>query len=292
MRRTCKIYLYISIIMLVISTTSWAGLRVAVMDFENKAQYGGGQLGRGAADILTTELVKIDRFEMYEREHLHSVLEEQNLRVSGQVEPSTAARIGKLIGVSYIITGAISEYGRSKSGGGGGGVKIGKTGYHSAVDIRLVDANTGRIAFADSASHSKSSLQVRVFGIGGGESFNEKLATEAMREAIKEIAAKIATLKLEPKSAGQGVAAGARALVADVDGNIVSFNKGENGGFKKGQTLTLSRKGKTIKDPATGKVLKIKYKEIGKVKLTEVEESYSEGKIISGSGFKVGDIVR
>jgi len=31
---------------------------------------------------------------------------------------------------------------------------------------------------------------------------------------------------------------------------------------------------------------------IGDIKLTEVEDSYAEGEIISGSGFNVGDIVR
>ena len=83
-----------------------------------------------------------------------------------------------------------------------------------------------------------------------------------------------------------------KAVVADVDGNTITLNKGENAGFKKGQTVTISRKGKIIKDPTTGKILKIKYKTVGKIKLTEVEKTYSEGIVSSGSGFKVGDIIR
>ena len=47
-----------------------------------------------------------------------------------------------------------------------------------------------------------------------------------------------------------------------------------------------------MKEPATGKVLKIKYKTVGKIKVTESEKGYSECIIISGSGFKVGDIVK
>lgn len=34
------------------------------------------------------------------------------------------------------------------------------------------------------------------------------------------------------------------------------------------------------------------YKTIGKIKLTNVEDGYSEGTVISGSGFKIGDVVR
>jgi curli biogenesis system outer membrane secretion channel CsgG len=273
--------------------TSWCKPRVAVMDFENKTRHGGWRLGRGAADMLTTEMVKTGSMDMYERERLASVIKEQNLGASGRVDPNTAARIGKIIGVQYIITGAVTEYGRSSTSGGGGGVKVGKIDYNSTVDIRMVDAVTGSIVFADTGSHSISSMNVKVFGFGGGQKFNEKAATEAMRCAIKAITQKLAAYKLKsaPSQRAPGNAAG-KALVADVDGNLITLNKGSGAGFKAGQELTIQRKGKVIKDPATGKVLKVKYKTVGKIKLSEVESGYSEGTIVSGAGFKVGDIVK
>ena len=299
MKRCNRIGLLGLLILILSSVCAWATPRVAVMDFDNQTQYGGWRLGSGAADILTTELVKTGKFEMFERGRLSALIKEQNLGASGRVNPSTAARIGKLIGVNYIVTGAVTEYGQSRSGGGGGGVKVGKVGYHSAVDIRLVDATTGKIVFADTATHSKSSVKVKVFGFGGGESFNEKLATETMREAIKKVAVKIEGTEFKTTKSHKPASAAAKtskpagkAVVADVDGNEITLNKGKNAGFKSGQTITISRKGKVIKDPSTGKVLKIKYKTVGKIKLTEVEEAYSEGSVISGSNFKVGDIVR
>ena len=251
--------------------------RVAVMDFENKARYGGWRLGRGAADMLTTEMVKLGTMDMFEREHLSSILKEQNLGASGRVDPNTAARIGKIIGVQYIITGAVTEYGRSKAGGGGRGVLVGKTSYSSTVDIRIVDAVSGRIVFADTGSHSISSMNVKVFGIGGGEKFNEKSATEAMRGAIQDLTGKIAAVNLrkaapKPKP---GALSG-KAMVADVEGRLITLNKGTGAGFKSGQVVTIKRKGKVIKDPATGRVIKIRYKTIGKVKLTEVDAGYSD----------------
>jgi curli biogenesis system outer membrane secretion channel CsgG len=291
MFRMGKILFFTAFFLIFCSTPGWAKPRVAVMDFENKTQWGGWRLGQGAADILTTELVKIGKFDMFEREQLGAVIKEQNLGASGRVDPSTAARIGKIIGVSYIITGAVTEYGQSRGGGGGGGVHVGKTGYHSAVDIRMVDATTSRIVFADTASHSKTSMNVSVFGFGGGEKFNEKLATEAMREAIHEVALKIAGLDLKT-TAGGGGASTAGALVADVDGDLITLNKGANAGFSNGQTVTVKRKGKVIKDPATGKVIKVKYRTVGKIRLTLVEDAYSEGRVISGSGFQVGDVVK
>jgi curli biogenesis system outer membrane secretion channel CsgG len=292
MDRFIKIMAVMLVATLALTTAAWCNPRVAVMDFENKAQYGGWRIGSGAADILTTELVKVGKFDMFERKNLQSVIKEQDLGASGRMDPSTAARIGKIIGVNYIITGAVTEYGQSRAGGGGGGVNVGKVGYQSTVDVRMVDAVTGKIVFADSGSGSKSSLQVRVFGFGGGESFNEKHATEAMREAIVQLSKKIAALDLKKATAAPGddTSAG-KALIADVYNNIITLNKGKNAGLATGQTLTAKRKDRVIKDPNTGKVLRVRYRTVGTIKLTTVEESFAEGSVVSGSGFQVGDMV-
>jgi hypothetical protein len=170
-------------------------------------------------------------------------------------------------------------------------VNVGKVGYQSTVDVRMVDATTGKIIFADTGNGSKSSISVRAFGFGGGESFNEKHATEAMREAIAQLARKIAALDVKKATATPGDAPAGKALIADVSGNVITLNKGSNAGLATGQTLTAKRKGRVIKDPSTGKVLKVHHQTVGTIKLTAVEESYSEGSVVSGSGFQVGDMV-
>lgn len=292
MHRTVKISIMLALFTFLLATMGWCKPRVAVMHFDNKSPHGGWRLGHGAADMLTTEMVKMGTLDMFERDRMAAVLKEQNLGASGRVDPATAARIGKIIGVQYIITGAVTEYGRSKAGGGGGGVRVGKTDYSSTVDIRMVDATTGRIVFADSGSHTISSMNVKVFGFGGGQSFNEKAATDAMRGAIQDLTQKLSALNLKkvgPKPSPGSIAG--KAVVADVDGNLLTLNKGTGAGFKSGQVLTIKRKGKVIKDPATGKIIKVRYKTIGKMKLTEVDSGYAEGNAISGSGFKIGDIV-
>lgn len=270
-----------------------AAPKVAVMDFDNQSQHGGWRVGRGAADILTTALVKQTNYEIFERERLNSIIKEQNLGSSGRIDPATAAKIGKVIGVQYIVTGAVTEYGESKSGGGGGGVNVGKKGYAATVDVRIIDVNTSRILFADTGNGTKSSVNVRVFGFGGGESWNEKHATQAMRDAIDQVTKKLVASDFTAKAAASApapVAAAPKALLlADVDGNQVILNSGSNAGLKTGQVLTIKRKGKEIKDPATGKVLKINYDTLGQIKLTNVESTYAEGSITTGSGFKVGD---
>lgn len=275
-------------ILLLISTTTWAA-RVAVVDFDNKTPHGGWRVGQGAADMLATQLVKKTKLEIFERDKLAAIIKEQNLGESGRIDGSTAAQLGKIIGVQYIVTGSVTEYGDSSVGGSGKGLGLGKKGYHAAVDIRIVNAETGQIVFADSGEGDESSLSVSFKGIGGGEKFNDKKATEAMRQAINSVADKIAKAKLTGNKGDKP--ANVDILIADVDGKSVMLNKGSNAGLSKGDTLLVKRQGKVIKDPATGKVLKVKYDEIGKIKLTAVETAYAEGSIVSGSGFVVGDKV-
>lgn len=279
-----------AIVFVAVAPLTWAaGPRVAIVDFENKSQHGGWRVGRGAADVLTTELVKGTDFDVFERDRLVSIMEEQNLGSSGRIDPATAAKLGKIIGVQYIVTGAVTEYGQSSGGGGGGGVHVGKKGYHASVDVRVVDVNTSRIVFADTGSGHKSSMNVRVFGFGGGESWNEKSASEAMRGAVTEVVTKLAKADFAGDQSAAAKPAGP-VLLADVAGSDIVLNAGSGAGLKVGQTLTVKRKGREIKDPATGAVLKVTYKTLGKIKLTSVESSYAEATVVSGSDFKVGDI--
>jgi len=293
MSRIIRITLLLVALFLLVASTGWAKPRVAVMDFENRSPYGGYSLGRGASDILSTELVKTGVFRMMEREQINSILQEQNMGASGRIDSATAARIGKIIGVEYIVTGAITEYGESKAGGGGGGIRVGKKGYHATVDIRVVNATTGEIVFADSGSHSVTKTSVRVFGFGGGERFNKKTATEVLRTAIQKLSTKItgSSMIKESKSRQAAAVAAKKILIADVDGKTLSFNAGSEVGLDTGEEVGIYRQGKVIKDPATGRILKIKYKKVGSARMTEVLAGYSEATVVSGSGFRIGDEV-
>lgn len=287
--RGLKLLGYAGVVLtLTLASLSWAGPRVAVVDFENQAQRGDWRLGRGAADMLTTELVRGTDFEMFERERIKAVMQEQNLGQGGRVDPATAARIGKILGVEYIITGAVTEYGQSRAGGGGRGVDVRRQGYAAGVDVRIVDAETGRIMFADTGSGSKAVRSVRVMGIGGGSSFNEKYATEALRGAIDEVVSKLARADLPSGTSGGGTASAGPILVADVYGDTITLNS--SAGLSEGQTVSIKREGRVITDPDSGEVIRVRYNDVGKIRITEVAGSYAEGTIVEGSGFEVGDI--
>src|SRR5215469_16494559 len=141
--------------------------RVAVMNFEygtvssSVAQiFGTNQdVGKGIADMLVDRLVNDGRYSVIERKALNNLIAEQNFSNSDRADPSSAARIGKLLGVNAIIIGSVTQFGRDdKSTNIGGGAIGGITGRYGIggvgkreskavvqVTARLVDVNTGEI---------------------------------------------------------------------------------------------------------------------------------------------------
>src|SRR5215472_7424203 len=85
--------------------------RIAIMDFdyatvmtESNALFGTSvDVGKGICDLLVTGLVKDGTYSIIERKALDKILAEQNFNNSNRADPSSAAKIGKLLGVDAIV---------------------------------------------------------------------------------------------------------------------------------------------------------------------------------------------
>ena len=166
--------------------------RIAVLEFKNKADnqwwYHGG--AAAAQDVFVTELVKSGKFRVVEREQLEAMMREKGLQQSGDIDPKTAMKIGKLLGVNYLLTGAVTEYGNTDVSGGGGGVSAGKRKFVAALNARLINTSTGEIVWADEASQEESSIKVSVFGFGGGVDDN-RMFDKVMKPCIQKLVASL-----------------------------------------------------------------------------------------------------
>ena len=266
---------------------SQAKPRVAVVDFENKSTWywWGERLGEAAADVFVTELLQSGKFSVIEREKLNAVLAEQGLGASGAVTPQTAAQIGRLLGVQYILTGSVTQFSVSDVGGGfrslGASVTTGKV----VLDARLVNTTTGEIVVAEEAENQKRMVGARFRSANFQQSYDYGLAHEVMRPAVTKI-----TAKLIESASGLAPAAG-QGMVADVSDGEVIINLGSNHGVKVGEVFYIYRKGKTIIDPATGQPLVTKEKQVGELVVTDVQATFSTCSIKSGE-VKAQDIVR
>jgi NADP-dependent 3-hydroxy acid dehydrogenase YdfG len=70
------------------------------------------------------------------------------------------------------------------------------------------------------------------------------------------------------------------------------LNVGTRAGVYAGDKLQVTRTGREIKDPATGKVLRRTETELGIVTITQADEVSSEGTYEGQPGVKVGDHVK
>ena len=174
---------------------------VAVAEFKNESGAGWwrGGVGRDLAGLLSNELAATGSFDVVERDKIQAVLEEQNLMASGRAELSDAAQLGKLTGAKYLVMGTVSSYEEDvKKDGGGlsfGGISVGgkSASAYVAIDIRVVDTTTGRIAHVrtiEGSSKSKGSrLGVSKWGVGGDFASEQNTpAGKAVRAAVVMVA--------------------------------------------------------------------------------------------------------
>ena len=127
---------------------------VAVMDFDYGTinnWWGQYDIGKGMADQVVDELVNDGSFRVIERKKLDTVLAEQDFAQSDRADPSASklAKIGKVLGVKYILAGSITKFATESRGGHvrvhGIGLGGNKAKSEVALTARLIDATTGEI---------------------------------------------------------------------------------------------------------------------------------------------------
>jgi curli biogenesis system outer membrane secretion channel CsgG len=291
--------------------------RVALMDFDfgtvQRWWSGNWDIGKGIADLVVTGLVKDGTYSVIERKKLDTILQEQNFSNSDRANPTSAAQVGKVLGVNAIIVGSITQFGtEDKSlkvggiGGGWGGFAGGVLGKKEGkasvvVDARLVDVNTGEIlGVATGKGLSKrSGLMLGGGGAGSGgfgaggidmgsSNFQDTILGEATRAAVDDMVTQLVS------QAGkiQATQVTVNGLIADASGGDIIINVGKSVGVTPGMRLAVERVTREVKDPTTGKVLRLISSPVGEIEITEADEGSAVAKAISGTDFKVGDVVK
>jgi curli biogenesis system outer membrane secretion channel CsgG len=295
--------------------------RVAIFDFDYSTVHGNAaaifgtdvDVGKGISDLLVTDLVKDGTYSVIERKAMDKILHEQNFSNSDRANPTSAAQIGKLLGVDAIIVGSITQFGNETKntnvGGGGGtwgGFGIGGFGHKKSkaivgIDARIVNIDTAEIMGVAEGKGESSRESTSLLGGGGGwhgfgggavdfgsSDFQSTIIGEAVKSATDQTSAQLIADagKVEVRSISVS------GLVASVDGGQIILNVGAKAGVKVGDQLSIERVTREIKDPSTGQVIRRLTSPIGVVRVTDVDDVSSVCAAVSGSGFKVGDAAK
>lgn len=232
--------------------------RIGVVDFENKTAYGQARLGTAASDILLTELAKTGKFIVVERDKMGKLMEEQKLGMSGAIDPNTAAQVGRILGLNAIVTGSVSQFGVKTEGSEYLLAQSKRQVAEATVDIRVVDTETGQILHADSGKGVVKKTASSVLGLGTRTGYDETLEGEALRAAVvKFVDNIISQVNKKPWS----------CRVADVVGQDVYLNAGQQSGLEDGMKLSCFHLGREIKDPTTGLVIGFAEEPMGTLKI-------------------------
>jgi curli biogenesis system outer membrane secretion channel CsgG len=316
--RVCLVCFVISLIVPV--AVAQQKKRVAVLNFDYGtvqssvvALFGGNvDVGKGVSDLIVQKLVQDGKYSVIERNALDKVLAEQNFSNSDRADSSTAAKIGRVLGVDAVIMGTITQFGRDDKNttvGGGvmgnytnkfglGGVQKRKAKAVVGISARMVDTSTAEILAAVTGSGESTRAGTSLLGAGGGDSaqangaydmtsknFGDTILGEAVHQAVDSLGSQLDTEATSLPTHKIQVA----GLVADVSGNTLILNVGSKSGVHVGDTLDISRPLRTIKDPATGKVIKTITNKLGTATITDVDDA-SATATFNGSGpAKVGD---
>jgi len=195
---------------------------VALLDFDfgtvQQWWSGNWDIGKGISDMIVDELVNDGSFRVIERKRLDAILAEQNFSNSERADPSaaTVAKLGKVLGVKYLIVGSITKFGMEQKkqgigggGFGGGGFGLGKIGREKgkanvAITARIIDISSAEImasAKGDGTSSRSGLLLGGGAGGGGGGGFGGiEMSSSDYRETVlgeaTELAVKAVTEKL------------------------------------------------------------------------------------------------
>jgi curli biogenesis system outer membrane secretion channel CsgG len=264
--------------------------RIAVLEFENNStfSYWGDRLGAAASDELVTQLVRTDAFTVVERNQVNAILREQDFGLSGAVDPSTAAEIGRILGVQAVLLGSITQFSIDRRSGGIGALRASFTEAESMLDVRLVSTNTAEILAVAEGDGKK-----RMGGVGWDNfnferDFDAGLAQEALRpaveEAIEEIVAQREVLAAMAPVAAPG------SVVGSPEAGVVYIDKGQGDGVQVGQRFDVYRVVDEIRDSA-GNVLDQVTEKVGVVEVTRVLSQSSICSVVEGEA-QEGDTVR
>ena len=214
--------------------------------------------------MLETQLVKVGRFEVYERSRLDEILGEQGLQ-----EALAGGSALSIDGIDYLIYGSVTKFTSERQEINTGQFNSSSTVFTFGVDIKIVDVDSGEIVRAETIEASQTSSQ----GLRTGNFANGDRNNDAVVETQRIVAKRSAALLAESIFP---------IRVVDVDEGDVYLNYGDSI-LTVGDQLEIIEEGADIVDIDSGLVLGSRESLLGKVEVTTTNTGFSIAKVINVS---------
>lgn len=238
-----------------------APLRVAVLPMASAVTDVPAVALEGA---LVEALVRSSHYAVVTRTQMDKVLAEQRLNNSDLVDPAQARSVGKLLGADYLVTGSLLSANFEPG-------FFSKDQFLARAQLQLVEAETGKVLFADTFLGKRTTLVMR-----RGNSLSKLSAAErdkSVDESLDDIARQFVVRSdmLHPLT----------GYVVKVDGARVAISLGGRSGVKPGHEFLVVEEAEPIRDPVTGEVLSTERKRLARLQVTSVEERLAWTRIVT-----------
>jgi curli biogenesis system outer membrane secretion channel CsgG len=289
--------------------------QIAVLDFDFATvdlgladrAYGGKQnLARRVADKLVTSLVGLGTCQVVERSQLEKVLSEQNLGAQGRLDASTAAKIGRVLGVDALIIGNVSIFelqGMPQPNDTFWDNK--KMRARIAVNFRVIDTTTAVVELSNEQSGmskeppknaGKMASKIGGFFKKGDATVKDEEIRDVVQQALDETVGKItvdvekylsgALRPAEPTMTADKQVMGA---VIEVNGPSLVITGIAKGAVRIGDRLYV-RRGKVRRDPINNRDIRYSEK-VGEVEVVEIQDEAIMGSFSGSGAAQTGDAV-
>lgn len=255
--------------------------RVAVLPFDDGSiehWWGNNwQVGTGISDMIVTDLLEKNCFRLIEREQIDKILKEQDFGASGRVDPKTAAKIGKILGVQYIIIGKVTEFSIQSQKANLIVISARSNKAKVAIDGRMVDTTTAEIVAGAKGAAEKSkttAFNISYYYTVGFNSadFHKDILGQCTREAVQSFTSELAYKVFGNEDLTPPAPDRLTGTVAYVSGDKVILNIGSNQGVKPGMVFRIVKVISEVKDPETGEVIDYVTEVIAEVESAEVKD--------------------
>ena len=107
---------------------------IAIIDFEGINVSEGN--AKALTQRLTSEMIKLEVYQVLERSEMKRLLEEQKFQYSGCVDLNCAVELGKMLGAKFMVVGSVSKIGSSYS-----------------IDSRMIDVESSEAYISATFNH-------------------------------------------------------------------------------------------------------------------------------------------
>ncbi len=224
-------------------------------------------IGKRIEGDLTTKLIESNRFDVAEKAELDRVMSEAMFEEALQ-GGDIKNRLQQLQGVDYILAVELRSLTAELSAEAVpyvDEVDVSKT-MHTEGYIRVINTHTGRVEVAKKIFMSEPMADNMALG---------RSIDSFCGQAVKAILDGLHPMKILRAS-----------------GDICYVNRGKNSDMEVGSSYEVYRVGEEMFDPDTGASCDAFEELVGRIKCERVEEKRSKCRIIEGTDFVLGDIVR